>query len=107
MDDLSRFCCQNRRCPDYGRRGAGNLTACMEFGRGVAQLVACLLGVQEVAGSSPVAPTSNKSRAVPPAVGAALLILDFRFPVLDCEKINGKGEFPDLRLGLSFCIADG
>jgi len=32
-DDLSRFCCQNRDCSDYGKRGAGNLTACMRFGK--------------------------------------------------------------------------
>jgi len=28
MEDLSRFCCQNKECPDYGKRGAGNLTVC-------------------------------------------------------------------------------
>jgi len=33
MDDLSRFCCQNEKCPDYGKRGAGNLTVCMRFGK--------------------------------------------------------------------------
>ena len=33
MDELSRFCCQNTRCADYGKRGAGNLTACMRFGK--------------------------------------------------------------------------
>lgn len=33
MDVLSRFCCQNPECPDYGRRGAGNLTVCMRYGR--------------------------------------------------------------------------
>ena len=32
-DDLSRFCCQNRDCPDHGKRGAGNLTVCMRFGK--------------------------------------------------------------------------
>ena len=26
MDDLSRFCCLNSRCPEHGKRGAGNLT---------------------------------------------------------------------------------
>ena len=26
MDDLSRFCCQNSRCDDYGKRGEENLT---------------------------------------------------------------------------------
>lgn len=24
-EDLNLFCCQNRRCPGFGRRGAGNL----------------------------------------------------------------------------------
>src|SRR3954451_8737215 len=32
MDDLSRFCCLNPDCPDYGRRGHGNLTVCMRYG---------------------------------------------------------------------------
>lgn len=26
MEDLSRFCCQNSRCEDYGKRGGENLT---------------------------------------------------------------------------------
>ena len=33
MDDLSRFCCQNSRCPDFGRRGAGNLTVTGRLGK--------------------------------------------------------------------------
>jgi IS1 family transposase/transposase-like protein len=33
MDDLSRFCCQNSRCPDYGRRDAGNLTVTGRLGK--------------------------------------------------------------------------
>lgn len=33
MDDLSRFCCQNPECADYGKRGAGNLTVCMRYGK--------------------------------------------------------------------------
>ena len=32
-DDLSRFCCQNGDCLDYGKRGQGNLTVCMRYGR--------------------------------------------------------------------------
>src|SRR3954463_13733333 len=32
-DDLSRFCCLSPRCPDRGRRGAGNLTVCMRYGK--------------------------------------------------------------------------
>ena len=32
MDDLARFCCQNARCTDYGKRGAGNLAVRMRYG---------------------------------------------------------------------------
>src|SRR5947199_7030023 len=33
MDDLSRFCCQNSECPDFGRRDAGNLTVTGHLGK--------------------------------------------------------------------------
>lgn len=33
MDDLSRFCCQNSRCDDYGKRGGENLTVTDRSGR--------------------------------------------------------------------------
>jgi LacI family transcriptional regulator len=33
MDDLSPFCCQNSRCPDFGHRGAGNLTVTGRLGK--------------------------------------------------------------------------
>jgi IS1 family transposase len=33
MDDLSRFCCQNSRCADFGRRGGGNLTVTGRLGK--------------------------------------------------------------------------
>ena len=32
MDELSRFCCLNSECPDYGKRGAGNLTVTSRYG---------------------------------------------------------------------------
>jgi transposase-like protein len=32
MDDLKNFCCQNPDCPDYGRRGQGNLRVCFRNG---------------------------------------------------------------------------
>ncbi len=32
MDDLSRFCCLNSACPEYGKRGAGNLTVPHRYG---------------------------------------------------------------------------
>jgi transposase-like protein len=32
MDDLSRFCCQNTECPDYGKRGGENLSVCGRYG---------------------------------------------------------------------------
>ena len=33
MDDLSRFCCQDPDCPDFGKRGLGNLTVCGHYGQ--------------------------------------------------------------------------
>jgi IS1 family transposase len=33
MGDLSLFCCQNSRCPDFGRRGAANLTVIGRLGK--------------------------------------------------------------------------
>ena len=33
MDDLTRFCCQNPACPDYGVRGGGNLKVRGRYGR--------------------------------------------------------------------------
>jgi IS1 family transposase/transposase-like protein len=33
MDDLSRFCCLNSRCPDCGRRDAANLTVTGRLGK--------------------------------------------------------------------------
>jgi transposase-like protein len=32
-EDLSRFCCQNPDCPDYGQRGLGHLTVCGHYGK--------------------------------------------------------------------------
>ena len=32
MDDLSRFCCLNSECPEYGKRGVGNLTVTSRYG---------------------------------------------------------------------------
>ena len=39
--DLSRFCCQNPDCPDYGLRGKGNLTAPMRYGPQRRRLLRC------------------------------------------------------------------
>ncbi len=33
MDDLSRFCCQNAKCPDYGKRRVGNLSVSDRYGK--------------------------------------------------------------------------
>jgi transposase-like protein len=33
MEAPSKFCCQNKKCPDYGKRGAKNLTVCGWFGK--------------------------------------------------------------------------
>jgi len=32
MQALSKFCCQNKKCLDYGKRGVNNLTVCGRFG---------------------------------------------------------------------------
>jgi hypothetical protein len=32
-EDLSRFCCQDPNCPDYGQRGLGNLSVCGHYGK--------------------------------------------------------------------------
>src|SRR3954468_21827323 len=32
MDDLSRFCCSNSECSEYGRRGSGNLSVTSRYG---------------------------------------------------------------------------
>ena len=40
-DDLSVFCCQNPQCPDYGRRGHGNLTVPMRYGKARRRLLRC------------------------------------------------------------------
>ncbi len=32
MDNLSRFCCLNPECPEYGKRGAGNLSVTSRYG---------------------------------------------------------------------------
>jgi transposase-like protein len=32
VDDLQEFCCQNPDCPDYGRRGHGNLRVAFRYG---------------------------------------------------------------------------
>lgn len=42
MDDLSRFCCLNSRCPDCGKRGGENLTVTMRYGKdGRLRLLRC------------------------------------------------------------------
>jgi LacI family transcriptional regulator len=40
-EDLSRFCCVNRDCPNYGRRDAGNLTVPMRYGPQQRRLLRC------------------------------------------------------------------
>jgi len=30
---LAKFCCQNKKCPDYGKRGLENLTVCGWYGK--------------------------------------------------------------------------
>jgi transposase-like protein len=39
--DVSDLCCVNSRCPDYGKRAAGNLVCRKLFGRGRWRFVRC------------------------------------------------------------------
>ena len=32
MQALSKLCCQNKKCPDFGKRGGNNLTVCGWYG---------------------------------------------------------------------------
>jgi transposase-like protein len=41
MDDLSQFCCLKPACPDFGKRGAGNLTVCARYGPYQRRLLYC------------------------------------------------------------------
>jgi transposase-like protein len=41
MHDLTVFCCQNAACPDFGRRGHGNLTVCGHYGPQRRRLLYC------------------------------------------------------------------
>src|ERR1035438_10821580 len=41
MEDLSRFCCQNPQCEQFGRRGAGNLTVGGHYGKYERRLLYC------------------------------------------------------------------
>jgi transposase-like protein len=40
-DDLSRFCCLNPECADYGQRDRGNLTVPMRYGPQQRRLLRC------------------------------------------------------------------
>jgi transposase-like protein len=41
MDDLSRFCCQNPACADYGLRGHGNLRVGFRYGKHRRLMLVC------------------------------------------------------------------
>lgn len=41
MDDLSRFCCQNPACADYGLRDHDNLRVCFRYGTQRRRMLAC------------------------------------------------------------------
>ena len=41
MDDLTQFCCQNSKCPDYGQRDANNLTVCNRYGENQRRMLRC------------------------------------------------------------------
>jgi transposase-like protein len=33
MQAISKYCCQNKKCPDYAKRGSNNLSMCGRFGK--------------------------------------------------------------------------
>jgi transposase-like protein len=39
--DTSQFCCLNEECPDYGKRGKGNIVRNRRYGRQGTQLLKC------------------------------------------------------------------
>jgi transposase-like protein len=39
--DLSAFCCQNPKCPEYGQRGQGNLTVPARYGPQQRRVLRC------------------------------------------------------------------
>jgi transposase-like protein len=41
MDDLSRFCCQNPACPDFGLRGRDNLRVGFRYGKQQRRMLVC------------------------------------------------------------------
>jgi transposase-like protein len=41
MHDLTVFCCQNTACPDFAKRGHGNLTVCGHYGPQRRRLLYC------------------------------------------------------------------
>ena len=41
MDDLNRFCCLDPDCPDYGKRGHGNLTVPARYGPNKTRVLRC------------------------------------------------------------------
>jgi transposase-like protein len=41
MDDLSRFCCQNPACADYGLRGRDNLRVGFRYGKQRRRMLVC------------------------------------------------------------------
>lgn len=41
MTDTSQFCCPNEECPDYGKRGKGNIVRNRRYGKQRTQLLKC------------------------------------------------------------------
>jgi len=43
MDDLDKFCCQNKKCPQYGVRGEKNIRVRDDYGPNNTRLLYCLV----------------------------------------------------------------
>jgi LacI family transcriptional regulator len=67
-EDLSRFRCLNDHCPDFGKRGGDNLTACARCGKDKPRRLlycrTCKARFPERKGTPPFGPQSTEEQAL-------------------------------------------
>ena len=106
MDDLSRFCCQNPDCPDYGLRGHGNLRVGFRYGpakqRRMLVCRTCQARFSERKGTALFASRLPEDQAVADYVSNQLsgfglqLVRDVHDPRLQVDLLDGEAEdLPD------------
>ena len=93
MDDLSRFCCLNSACPDYGKRGAGNLSVTSRYGPAKARRMlrcrTCKAPLLRAQGHAPVRRPLSPEKA-----DAVLAHLDEGCGVRQTERLVGSTATP-------------